>query len=50
MLLCLNREQQHVLAEILGVTDVTATEILDLSREAFRQRPATPRTTRPPSS
>jgi hypothetical protein len=40
MLLCLNREQRlaYVLAEILGVTDVVAAEILELSREAFRQR------------
>jgi RNA polymerase sigma factor (sigma-70 family) len=40
MLLCLSREQRlaYVLAEMLGVTDVVAAEILELSREAFRQR------------
>jgi RNA polymerase sigma factor (sigma-70 family) len=40
MLLCLDREQRlaYVLGEILGVTDAVAAEILELSRDAFRQR------------
>jgi RNA polymerase sigma factor (sigma-70 family) len=40
MLLCLDREQRlaYVLGEILGLTDVQAAEILELSRDAFRQR------------
>jgi len=40
MLLCLDREQRlaYVLGEILGLTDTAAAEILDLSRDAFRQR------------
>jgi RNA polymerase sigma factor (sigma-70 family) len=40
MLLCLDREQRltYVLGEILGLTDVVAGEILELSRDAFRQR------------
>ncbi len=40
MLLCLDREQRlaYVLGEILGVKDAAAAEILELSREAFRQR------------
>jgi len=40
MLLCLDRQQRmaYVLGEILGVTDVVAAEILELSRDAFRQR------------
>lgn len=40
MLLCLDREQRlaYVLGEILGLTDAVAAEILELSRDAFRQR------------
>jgi RNA polymerase sigma factor (sigma-70 family) len=40
MLLCLDREQRlaYVLGEILGLTDAQAAEILELSRDAFRQR------------
>jgi RNA polymerase sigma factor (sigma-70 family) len=40
MLLCLDREQRlsYVLGEILGVKDTVAAEILDLTRDAFRQR------------
>jgi RNA polymerase sigma factor (sigma-70 family) len=40
MLLCLDREQRlaYVLGEILGLTDTAAAEILELSRDAFRQR------------
>jgi RNA polymerase sigma factor (sigma-70 family) len=40
MLLCLDREQRlvYVLGEILGLRDAAAAEILDLSRDAFRQR------------
>jgi RNA polymerase sigma factor (sigma-70 family) len=40
MLLCLDREQRlaYVLGEILGLTDTQAAEILELSRDAFRQR------------
>ncbi len=40
MLLCLDREQRlaYVLGEILGLKDTTAAEILELSRDAFRQR------------
>jgi RNA polymerase sigma factor (sigma-70 family) len=40
MLLCLPREQRaaYLLADVLGLTDVEGSEILDCSREAFRQR------------
>ena len=40
MLLCLPRAQRaaYVLADVLGLTDVEGAEILDTSREAFRQR------------
>ena len=40
MLLCLDREQRlvYVLGEIFGVSDVVGAELLDVSRDAFRQR------------
>ena len=40
MLLCLPREQRaaYLLADVLGLTDVEGAEILDCTREAFRQR------------
>jgi RNA polymerase sigma factor (sigma-70 family) len=40
MLLCLPRPQRaaYLLADVLGVTDGEGAEILDISREAFRQR------------
>ena len=40
MLLCLPRPQRaaYVLADVLGLTDGEGAEILDCSREAFRQR------------
>jgi RNA polymerase sigma factor (sigma-70 family) len=40
MLLCLDREQRliYVLGEILGVTDVVGSELLDTSPDNFRQR------------
>ena len=40
MLLCLDREQRlaYVLGEILEVSDVVAAELLEITREAFRQR------------
>jgi RNA polymerase sigma factor (sigma-70 family) len=40
MLLCLDRSQRlvYILGEILGVTDVVAAELLELSRDNFRQR------------
>ena len=40
MLLCLDREQRliYVLGEILGVADVVAAELLDMSPDNFRQR------------
>ena len=40
MLLCLDREQRlvRVLGEILAVTDTVASQILDFSRDAFRQK------------
>jgi len=40
MLLCLDREQRlvYVLGEIVGVSDVVGAELLEVSREAFRQR------------
>jgi RNA polymerase sigma factor (sigma-70 family) len=40
MLLCLDREQRlvYVLGEIFGVTDVVGAELLEVSRDAFRQR------------
>jgi RNA polymerase sigma factor (sigma-70 family) len=40
MLLCLDREQRvvYILGEIFGVTDAVGAEVLDISREAFRQR------------
>jgi RNA polymerase sigma factor (sigma-70 family) len=40
MLLCLDREQRivYVLGEIFGVTDVVGGELLEISRENFRQK------------
>ena len=40
MLLCLSREQRlvYVLGEIFGVSDVVGAELLDLSRDNFRQK------------
>jgi hypothetical protein len=40
MLLCLNREQRlvYILGEIFGVTDSIGAELLEVSRENFRQR------------
>lgn len=40
MLLCLNREQRlvYVLGEIFGVTDRVGAELLDISRDNFRQK------------
>jgi RNA polymerase sigma factor (sigma-70 family) len=40
MLLCLDREQRliYILGEIFGVTDVVGAELLEISRENFRQR------------
>lgn len=40
MLLCLNREQRivYILGSIFGVTDRIGSEILDISRDNFRQR------------
>jgi len=40
MLLCLDREQRlvYILGEIFGVTDVVGAELLETSRENFRQR------------
>jgi RNA polymerase sigma factor (sigma-70 family) len=40
MLLCLNREQRlvYILGEIFGVTDGIGAELLEISRENFRQR------------
>jgi RNA polymerase sigma factor (sigma-70 family) len=40
MLLCLPRPQRaaYVLADVIGLTDVEGAEILECSREAFRQR------------
>jgi len=40
MLLCLDREQRlvYVLGEIFGVTDTVGAELLEVSRDAFRQR------------
>jgi RNA polymerase sigma factor (sigma-70 family) len=40
MLLCLPRPQRaaYLLADVLGLTDVDGSEILDCTREAFRQR------------
>ncbi len=40
MLLCFDREQRlaYVLGEIMGAPDALAAEVLDISREAFRQR------------
>lgn len=40
MLLCLDREQRlvYVLGEIFGVTDRVGAELLDISRESFRQK------------
>jgi RNA polymerase sigma factor (sigma-70 family) len=40
MLLCLDREQRliYILGEILEVTDIVAAELLEISRENFRQR------------
>jgi RNA polymerase sigma factor (sigma-70 family) len=40
MLLCLDREQRltYILGEILGVSDTVAAELLEISRDNFRQR------------
>ena len=40
MLLCLDREQRlaYLLGEIFGVTDAVGAELLEVSRDAFRQR------------
>jgi RNA polymerase sigma factor (sigma-70 family) len=40
MLLCLSREQRlvYILGEIFGVTDVVGAELLEISRDAFRQK------------
>jgi len=40
MLLCLDRQQRliYILGEIFGVTDVVGAEILEISRENFRQK------------
>jgi RNA polymerase sigma factor (sigma-70 family) len=40
MLLCLSREQRlvYILGEIFGVTDVVGAELLETSRDAFRQK------------
>ena len=40
MLLCLDREQRlvYVLGEIFGVTDAVGAELLEISRDNFRQR------------
>jgi len=40
MLLCIPRPQRaaYLLADVIGLTDVESAEILDYSREAFRQR------------
>jgi RNA polymerase sigma factor (sigma-70 family) len=40
MLLCLDREQRlaYVLGEIFGVSDAVGAELLEVSRDAFRQR------------
>jgi RNA polymerase sigma factor (sigma-70 family) len=40
MLLCLSRPQRaaYLLADVLGLTDAVGAEILDCTREAFRQR------------
>ena len=40
MLLCLEREQRliYILGEIFGVSDVVGAELLDVSRDNFRQR------------
>src|SRR5215471_20640689 len=40
MLLCLSREQRlvYILGEIFGVTDVVGAELLEISRDNFRQK------------
>lgn len=40
MLLCLDREQRlvYIIGEIFGATDVVAAEVLEMSRDAFRQK------------
>jgi RNA polymerase sigma factor (sigma-70 family) len=40
MLLCLDREQRlvYVLGEILGATDAVGAEVMDIGRDAFRQK------------
>jgi RNA polymerase sigma factor (sigma-70 family) len=47
MLLCLSRPQRaaYLLADVVGLTDVESAEILDCTREAFRQRVARARRT-----
>jgi DNA-directed RNA polymerase specialized sigma24 family protein len=47
MLLCIPRPQRaaYLLADVIGLTDVEGAEILDCSREAFRQRVARARRT-----
>jgi RNA polymerase sigma factor (sigma-70 family) len=40
MLLCLDRQQRlvYILGEIFGITDVVGSELLDISRDNFRQK------------
>ncbi len=40
MLLCLDREQRlvYILGEIFGVTDAVGAELLEISRDSFRQK------------
>jgi len=40
MLLCLDREQRlvYIIGEIFGATDVVAAEVLEIGRDAFRQK------------
>jgi RNA polymerase sigma factor (sigma-70 family) len=40
MILCLSREERivYVIGEIMGMTDVEAADVLQISREAYRQR------------
>jgi hypothetical protein len=47
MLLCIPRPQRaaYLLADVVGLTDVEGAEVLDCSREAFRQRASRARRT-----
>lgn len=40
MILCLSREERivYVIGEIMGMTDIEAADVLQISREAYRQR------------